>query len=211
MRLVLFLAALGSLLASAPAWAADYWPLTKAALYHFTNDQGLAVDMYFDGGGGRSDHYNYNYAECFEWNQYSLSPAGDVLLETMDFFCVGSIDPEELWFYYPPSTFLDLPLEVGKSWTAVDPAGYGVCARHVSYQLVSEQTVTVPAGTFQTMVLVESNLHGQRVYYLDRELGPVMMDAYCQSSLDQRLKLIRVEEQTPARSETWGALKARYR
>jgi hypothetical protein len=147
---------------------------------------------------------------------FQVNGEGDVTMAISDFYCPGGIDPDDLWQYDPPAIFLDLPLAVGKSWTVANGSVYGYgypCSKPSSYEIVGEEQVTVPAGTFDTFVLRETNGIGQRTYYLDRVLGPVRITEFCQGqySLGGTLSLVGVEGPTSARPNTWGALKMLYR
>lgn len=177
-------------------------------IYHYQDYRGNDVTM----------TYGYNYrtirysADCRESTSMSENADGDVTMTETYYYCNGWIDPDNIWHYSPPAIFLDLPLTVGKRWTVTDNGIYGPpCTRPLSYEIVAEQTITVPAGTFDTMVLVETDESGRRTYYLDHDLGPVMMAPLCDDDPAHRLKLASIETVVPTLSTSWGTIKTLYR
>lgn len=67
--------------------------------------------------------------------------------------------------------------------------------------------MTVPYGTFETLVLVETDLLSSAdhsgTYYLNRELGPVVLPG--------GFELVGIEGSVAVESSTWGEAKALFR
>lgn len=68
-----------------------------------------------------------------------------------------------------PSLFLQLPLELNKSWSSGDPFS------SVSYQVVGQEEVTVPAGTFQTWKVEVNDVVFHRFIYFADGVGYVQV------------------------------------
>jgi len=68
-----------------------------------------------------------------------------------------------------PSLFLQLPLELNKSWSSGDPFS------GVSYQVVGQEEVTVSAGTFQTWKVEVNDVVFHRFIYFAEGVGQVQV------------------------------------
>jgi hypothetical protein len=194
-----------SLAMAATVSSADYWPLNDGLVYHYESDTGGRLEVSF-GWGMRECCYSH-WDTCWTWEYFETDGSGDVLLWSNTHYWQGAIDPDYAWTFNPPVTFLDLPLAVGKTWSTWTlglRSGYEVIPCHFSFEVVASQTVVVPLGTFEVLVLVETAgcNHGG-TYYLHRQLGPVILPG--------GYKLVSVAGLVAAESGSWGRLKALYR
>ncbi|MBK7703025.1 MAG: hypothetical protein IPI34_09135 [bacterium] len=121
--------------------------------------------------------------------------------------CKSWVDPD-FFTLTPPVLFLDLPLTVGKQWqsqTTVD-YGYGSFAATLHCSVTGTETVTTPAGDFETMVMQMITFDGpwflrQWTYKLHRQLGPV---------IDEGGELVAWTGVVSSDESTWGEVKALY-
>ncbi|MDP8207731.1 MAG: hypothetical protein P9L92_13775 [Candidatus Electryonea clarkiae] len=71
------------------------------------------------------------------------------------FHAMAYWDFNKLYVSYPdtsvPIVYLQLPLEVGRSWTALDSAGF----RYESQIIAVDSMITVPSGTFTNTVVIK--------------------------------------------------------
>ena len=187
--------------------AVDYWPMYGGIVYNYEDDNGHDLIVSISGYGRECAYYSGGQLRCQTWQSFSIDENGDLFLESDSNYCQGAIDPDYMWTFSPPVLFLDLPLEVGKSWTSLSTAyGYGESFAANSAEVLSEETVVVPAGTFKTLVVdmlcFAAGDHSGR-YYLNRQVGPVILSG--------GYKLVSVEGIVPASQSTWGSLKSLYR
>lgn len=63
------------------------------------------------------------------------------------------------------------------------------------------------------MVVLVTTVYEQRTYYLDQNLGPVIMPPPYPPEWDpaHRFELTRVDEGVPTWPSTWGVIKALYK
>jgi len=187
------------------AVAADYWPLIPGASFTY-QDPAWQVEIQQYVG---QDWYvrSYASADCSGSGAYRLSDDGDVLWGGSGWVCESWVDPD-FYTLTPPVLFLDLPLEVGKSWqsqTTVD-YGYGSFSATLHCSVTGTETVTTPAGDFETMVMQMITFDGpwflrHWTYKLHRQLGPV---------IDEGGELVAWTGVVPADKSTWGEVKALY-
>jgi hypothetical protein len=175
--IAVFLAALAG-----AAVAADYWPLTPGASFIYQGSgEAVTADILINTFPGR----------CLGWfdrrvtapgygylgHDYYLNGAGgDILWGGHFSFGEGDIDPNE-YYYSPPVVLVDPPLTVGKQWqtqTTVDYI-YGSYPATFICTVTGAETVTTPAGDFETLVLQVFEMPRCSIdtYYLHRQLGPV--------------------------------------
>jgi len=103
--------------------AGDYWPVLDGLTYEYVNDQGgtlvLSTSYALEGYG---EHTTTFEGGCTYQNKYSTDSNGDVLLHSGIYHCPGMLDPYFTWSFNPGVTFIDNPLEVGKTWTPTTTA-----------------------------------------------------------------------------------------
>lgn len=219
-RLLLLLPVICLFVASSAA-AADYWPMPQDKTYHYANAEGDSLWISY-GAGGYVENRFYDGSYTWVWEWYSQDGNGDILLVENMIYEQGAIDPHYDFHYDPDPMFLDLPLTVGKTWSTVTEAcAYSCCDVTFAYEVTDQQAVTVPAGTFTTMVVLETNseLCGdhENTWYLDQLLGPVMIQAggqyrgwrphglYKLVSISGPIGPVAVE------AVSWGKIKSMYR
>jgi len=110
--------------------------------------------------------------------------------------------------FEPPVLFLDLPLEVGKSWqTETMLVGGEASSWTYSYEVIAQEGVVVPAGDFTVFVVRETKASDsgsiESLYYLDRELGPILYQ--------EDFELVNTERLVGSKKESLGGAKALYR
>lgn len=215
-RLILFLFAC-AIMCDRPAGAVEYWPIEGNCTYVYENAEGEVLSVWwylFEGGhGGR--HCVFRGHNGAEWATYEVfANVGYGVLE-LQFYQYSedlTSDPTLRAYYTPDLQFLKLPLEIGKSWTT---AGRVSLYEHQHAYLDFQQhyivdrfeTVSVPIGTFEVVVIVESDLlsttHHSGTYYLDRDIGAVILPG--------GFELVSIDRSTPVESQSWGHLKALFR
>ncbi len=187
--------------------AADYWPLTPGATFTYQWSEGpLNVEILQNSNPAWISR-RYTSAQCSGSGVYRLNDDGDVLWGGSGWVCKFWVDPDYFAFT-PPVLFLDLPLTVGKQWqsqTTVDD-GYGTFGATILSSVSGTETVTTPAGTFDTVVVQMIVIDGpwflrQWTYKLHRQLGPV---------IDEGGELIDWTGVVANESATWGEVKALY-
>jgi hypothetical protein len=186
--------------------AAEYWPVGTQRIYHYATGTGGTATMEFS---GEFWHISYFYDGRFTYSQsrrFGVSDAGDILLYEDSQFTAGAIDPDYIVSYDPPVTFLESPVTPEASWRVTTTAsGYPSGEMHYAYSLSSEETITVPYGTFSVLEISVFDLQYFRFtdnYFLDRGLGPVMLSG--------GLKLIDIDFVVLTEGQSWGRLKALY-
>jgi len=181
--------------------ATEYWPLQDGLVWTYSGSPGYSVEM---------NSFGQSYSRIYDWGSgfvslgFSESESGDVVVESWGYwseggFC-GTPDTRE---FNPPLTYLDLPLEVGKSWTSV--SGGSVLVGEV----LRAETITVAAGTFEAVVvrhvaiMPEDWPLAEEELYLAPAIGQIMHDGNMLVSFSGAT--VSVER------NTWGAVKALYR
>ncbi|MBK6900239.1 MAG: hypothetical protein IPH09_13620 [bacterium] len=189
------------------AAAADYWPLTPGTTFTYQwSDGPLNVEILQNSNPAWFSR-SYTSAECAGSGTYRLNDDGDVLWGGSVWSCKSWVDPD-FFTLTPPVLFLDLPLTVGKQWqsqTTVD-YGYGSFAATLHCSVTGTETVTTPAGDFETMVMQMITFDGpwflrQWTYKLHRQLGPV---------IDEGGELVAWTGVVSSDESTWGEVKALY-
>ena len=164
------------------AAAAEYWPMIDGSVYHYVNDSGDALTISINGDEvvlETWDRYSTGQHYYGALDRITTGPSGDVMLQ---YYSQGGhlfFEPDFSEFR-PDVTFLDLPLEVGKTWvTSTLTDRYGT--NSFQYEVLREDVVTVPMGTFDVFVVRElSGLswgyhYSEGDYYLHRDVGPVVL------------------------------------
>jgi hypothetical protein len=189
-------ACLCSLLLFATARAADYWPIEHGVTWNY----GESSDSLYPIQMGVSDGVIW----LSEPNPYALTTSYFRVNADGDIEATRWVNFYEYGFqgasFDPPLLFLDLPLEVGKTWETVNSTG------GLRGAVLREEVVTVPAGTFQVMVVrITDVLNGGLFvgdYYLDRNIGNVKHNG---------VGLFSVSGTIAGESQSWGSLKALFR
>jgi hypothetical protein len=124
------------------------------------------------------DHYQYTVLNKIkavqtmqDGNQaYALYTYTPIIHESVVYYCDSG---ESIYVYQTetdkPSLFLQLPLELNKTWNSGDPFS------SVSYQVVGQEEVTVPAGTFQTWKVEVNDVVFHRFIYFTEGVGQVQV------------------------------------
>ena len=189
----------------------DYWPLDWAYEYWYRDDNGrwLSVtNLPWSPSDTIRQEIRCMTEEGTLWTRtdmFHVEASGDVTLASVEY--VDSSGVAHNWEYSPPLQFIDDPLSVGKSWTNSGIA-VGATAESFQHRCVVERAemVTVPIGTFETLVLVETDLqntHHEGTYYLAYGVGPVILPG--------GFKLMYTHMIIGVESTSWGALKALFR
>lgn len=188
--------------------AGEYWP---------ADDQGLFI--YDDGGRGSKrcevfgapedftyTFQNYPFSIMRHKANFGFDRGGNLLL-TRFLDSVGGVDAVS-YGYDRPVMFLAAGLQVGDSWqhsgvcTVTDA---GPVAFTAEFTVLSRQTVTVTAGTFETLQVAISGLipyYLCGVYYLHSQLGPVKINEW---------ELVSWKGVVPTSNTSWGGVKAIFR
>lgn len=190
--------------------AGDYWPIGMTSTYLYVNDHSeilevtyqndVRISRYIRGGG------IYRVTEIMHEDS-----EGDIFISSTERYLEGTIDPIYHLFFTPDLKFIDLPLQVGDSWVSTSQASglYYQCSVEISFHVVAEVEVTVPAGTFTALEIAEYNVNGcpsdplSGIYLLNREIGPVMLPG--------GFKLARIDGNVSEEARNWGSVKALYR
>ena len=204
MNRLLVVVGVAVLFAAGAVWAQEYWPIGDAVSYHYEVG-GQVLDVSFS-AGMRECYYPAQEETCMTWEGFAVGEGGDVLLSSNMNYCSGAIDPDYMWTFSPPATFLDLPLFVGKTWsTSTTASGYGSYPCVLSFEVLRQEVVTVPLGTFEVMVVYQtpSICHEGGTYYVHRQLGPVILPG--------GFRLVSANGIVATERLTWGGLKALFR
>lgn len=203
------------LFSSAPG--ADYWPTPEGKTYHYANVEGDSLWISYGAGGYVENRFYDGSRYCWLWEWYSQDGNGDILFLENMLYCQGWIDHDYDWRYDPDVLFLDLPLTIGKTWSTVTEAcAYNCCDVTFNYEVTGQQVVTVPAGTFTTMVIAETNDeycgNHQNTWYLDQTIGPVMIETseYRLAGLYKLVSISGPIGPVPVQLTSWGRIKSMY-
>ncbi len=165
--------------------AAEYWPRAEDSTYHYrsANGETMVVDCVTNGANIELIARWYQPTGTLSMTssaQFAVDLSGDVILSGCSYLSAGG-DTSGSEFFEPPITFLDLPLAIGRVWQStawVTINGPGFWCTRIGFVDRSE-TVTVPYGTFETLVVEQMNYTGGTccvgTYYLHPELGAVIL------------------------------------
>ena len=184
----------------------DYWPTSGYSTFYYEDEHGNVMVVSMENGERETTKPGYYMRQIF-----ITDTTGDVQL----FFwegvntSPGNIRIPYAEFFSPPLQFLPASLEVGQtgiySTEATDDYGRSFTV-WCSWEVTAEETVEVPAGIFDTIVLeIDPGSAGMfsGTYYLSAAVGPVILpDGY---------QLVSVEGIVPTSQTTWGSLKSLYR
>jgi len=137
--------------------------------------------------------------EYYAGELFIIGEDGDVYLAGL----LHAGDDYSFWdCYSEPVLFLDLPLEVGKTWT--DATADAV----ISAEVTGESQVVTPAGEFNCLVVSHmvmdfgNYIPFNRTFWLNPQLGPVKIGG---------AELVSYSGIVAAESIAWGAVKALFR
>jgi hypothetical protein len=195
------------LVAADAAMSNEYWPMARNSTYYYVDARGNEMTVYTNGGGQRITYQPEYYMQ----QMFDADDAGNVFISLWEGMITspGYIHIPYTEYYSPPLQFLPAALEVGQtgiySTAASDPYG-DIPPVSISWEVTGREVVQVPAGTFDTIVLVVHPLSAgvmSGTYYLSSGVGPVIYpDGY---------RLVRVDGVVPASETSWGSLKALFR
>jgi len=201
-------------MSSASANAAEFWPCPQDKSYHYANANGGTMVVNWVANGEFVELISRRYGPTGALSGttsagFGVDLDGDVILRGCTQMTAGG-DISGFVSYEPPIRFLDLPIvdfdQAWQSLTKVEGLGHGFWCVRLGYCERSE-TVTVPYGTFETMVVTQWDCVGgechRGTYHLHRELGPVILPG--------GYELVAIESSVAAENSTWGALKSLYR
>lgn len=196
------------------AHAAEYWPYPKDKTYHYMNANGETMVANWVASGTYVELIASWYGSTGALSgtsraSFAIDSNGDVFLNGCTQLTAGG-DISELESYEPPIKFLDLPIvDIGQAWqslTRVSTIGPGYWCVWLGY-FERPEMVTVPYGTFETLVVTQSDCVGascyRGTYYLHRELGAVVLPG--------GYELVGIDSSVTVENSTWGALKSLYR
>lgn len=189
----------------------DYWPLDLANEYWYSDDNGRWLSVTNEPWWPLDNIRQVIRCmtdEGVQWTRtdmFRVDASGDVTLASVEYEDNSGVAYS--WVYSPALKFIDDPLSVGNSWTNSGIAA-GATTESFQHRCVVEraETVTVPMGTFETLVLVETdvqNTHHDGTYYLAREWGPVVLPG--------GFKLVYAHWTIGVESTSWGSVKALFR
>ncbi len=181
--------------------AAEYWPLQDGLIWTYSGSPGYSVEMH---SYGQSNCRIYDWGSGFVSLDFSESESGDVVVESWGYWSEGGVcGTPDIREFDPPLTYLDLPLEVGKSWFSV--SGGSVLVGEV----LRAETITVTAGTFDAVVvrlvaiMPEDWPLAEEELYLAPAVGQIMHNGNMLASFSGAT--------VSAERNTWGAVKALFR
>jgi len=197
-----------ALLALATAAAAvDYWPDVIGSTFTFVDGIGeiktVAIEPGQVGGDVRYDWYSHDEGQnCVGYEEYVFDSGTASCVALMQ-SCEGW-EQDDIRSLAPGILYVNDTMNVGDTWTVVTQATIPVTVE-LTYVMtvVAAETITVPAGTFDTLKLTVYHAQGlwTRTYWLDSDLGPVKTDLW---ELESWTGIVTNE------SLGWGALKSLY-
>ncbi|MBK7673158.1 MAG: hypothetical protein IPJ24_17495 [bacterium] len=196
-RIPLTATCLCALLLSSAGLAADYWPIAPGITWNY----GTSASSTYPVQMGVSDTSFWLVEPSLflsPLSRFVVNGDGDIEAKSWTYFHEYGI---RYAIFDPPLLFLDFPLDVGKTWETVNATG------GLRGEVLREETVTVPAGTFQTKVVrITDILNGGLFvgdFYLDRNIGNVK---------HRGVGLFSFSGPTAAESQqSWGSVKALFR
>lgn len=187
---------------ASPAFAADYWPMEDGLIWSYQPSIGVEYEVSMgcvDGSCSRGRTIVAPSYTLGHYVAYGLNEEGDVVVTGATNWDSRQFDPD-IATYDPPLLFLDLPLDLGKTWISI--SGPAV----VVGEVLRGETVTVGAGTFEVLVVRVTDVANPTAiageYRLNRNVGAVMDGAYGLASFSGAVG---------AAPESWGSVKALFR
>jgi hypothetical protein len=182
----------------------EYWPTIGNHTYHYEDAQGNEIEVDMHNGQRFVIRPGYYMQQIFITDE---SGNVDMLFWEGLNTSVGHGIP---WGFFmsPPLRFLPASLEVGQTghYTTEAEAYGSTFPVWCSWEVVAEETVEVPAGTFDTIVLEVdpgSEVMISGTYYLCSGVGPVI--------LPDGFQLVGIDGVIPTSQTTWGSVKSLYR
>ena len=182
-------------------------------VYHYANADGATLTVTWQNiaGGDVESQCVYELGGSIYQitsDRFTINPNGHLCIRSTSYLTAGTLEPATA-SYAVALWFLMLPPFVGDEWATagrVTQAGVSSLYYHVS-TVEREQTVEVPYGTFETLVVVQRDTFGPPLhtgtYYLNRELGPVLLPG--------GFELVSIGGAVALAEETWGSVKAQFR
>jgi hypothetical protein len=185
-----------------------YWPIEEGndlwfertdnpnvKRHHYSSGMAFGAHLYYQ------EHLNDGVLEYTILTLLTMDNEGDVWLH-------GGYDEDlGLWFFFEPSILLvDAPLYVGKTWEtyAYSPQLYQTW--HAAYEVVSEEIVTVPCGTFPTFQVRLTGVEYNTRMWLCDGVGMVQLQFPWGATF-----VLLEDPIIPVEEQTWGGVKALYR
>ncbi len=201
------------LICASLANAADYWPMELGKTFVYGNGSEVrTVNLQLDHDGESVVRWtDYEGPDgIFTTESYGIDGSGNVVVIRGG---GGSAwEASGAHEYQPPYVLLDYPLYAGKIWATSTYRQHliGIGPSYYDSFFVSVQgpvTVTVPAGTFDVMVVevTPSVTTPAITYWLDLELGPVKYDD------GEVWELVSWSGEVSNDDMTWSDVKTLYR
>jgi hypothetical protein len=188
-----------TLLLALPALAADYWPFhPDGVVYHYEHSTATY------GHNGEYSVIEIDTPSGCHGELYYVELDGRAALCSYGSYCPGDFEGTIACFD-PPLPVTPVDATPGSVWIwESNQWGYPFIAGLVIGQVVGEETVTVPAGTFTCLhvTLTGINSSFQEEFYLDFELGPIIW---------YLSHLVSIDGLTPTETTSWGAVKSLFR
>jgi len=186
-------------LVPATAVALDYWPTTdEDGIYRFSTAGGATMDVVFNSDGAAHQMLE-SWSQCTAAHEFELVD-GSLVLWQRGAMCMGWIDPD-VTIFTPAIPMISESMAAGDVWawegTANGDPGLIIFS-------VTAETITVPAGTFDTLRLHADPIMspiGFEDWWLDRELGPVKMEV---------MELVSLEDVVAVQARTWSSIKGLF-
>ena len=180
------------------AFSGNYWPLGDGLAWTYRApgaDYSIEMTSYEE-GFDRS----YDWGSGYSHFTFRENVDGDIEIVGWSYWTQGAFDPD-FRTYDPPLLYFDFPLEVGKSWVSMNSSG-GLVG-----EVLREETVTVPAGTFDVMVVKLISLSAQDLviageFYLAPGFGQVIHQGH---------GLVSFSGTVAVQQLSWGSVKALFR
>lgn len=189
---------------AAPVQAADYWPMDLGATWNYRDSLEFEYELsIMDTPFSCSEPCRVRMNGLLAGEYY----VGELFVvgEDGDIYLAGLVHASyDYWFwdcFSEPVLFLDLPLEVGKTWSGASADAV------VSAEVTGESQITTPAGEFSCFVvshmIMDRNylVPFNRTFWLNAQLGPVKIgDA----------ELVSYDGIVPSETVTWGSVKSLF-
>lgn len=201
----------GAALTGGPVWS--FWPNGTPGSYFYEAPDGRLLEV-------RISKYSFvkiftdpNHpddvaAHYLERDYMQYDPSGDVVYLGQEMGLLSRTSLEYARSFYPEAVFLDLPLEVGKTWIGDVGVSPDLAPAFMTYNVTGVEELVTTLGTFPVTVLEVTNtaeylFKHAGVYKLHEELGPI--------ELPGGYLLVDVDGQVAVEESTWGELKSLYR
>ena len=189
--------------ASVLAFSLPFWPSEGASFFQYEDGVTLSITECL--GPGRIC-YNFEQSSC-DWSiGFLIGDDGDVYATDGSSYCVGGFDPD-LWGVNPPAKFLDLPLEVGKTWASeASTAAVVQGEAALSFGTVlSAGILSTPMGDLEYYEVYISGIYSRvdGIYYINEQFGPI--------KVPNGSVIVGATGTVSTDGTAWGSLKAQFR